>query len=457
MIHSPHITNGFDAVLDIDTIIERIGFGPFQLRLLLIIGLPLFADCMEVFLITFIAPDVQRDFGISDWTIALLAASVFVGMFIGAILFGALSDNIGRERSITCAASLVAIGGLMNSASEDPVCFACTRLICGMGIGGAHTGVTLFAEFLPTQKRSLYLSAIQFCGALGTVVECVLAWALQNHSWRWLVRCTAIPAALSAVLCVCLPKSPRFSLIKNRPQEAVTVLRQVARYNGCPHVLPKDFTIRAVVSENERWSMPRRFRALFADAQLRVLTFALAALWFTVSFSYYGVAFLSATIETTSRQTLYRSLVIVSLAEIPAYYIAHKICTSRGRRDGMTMCTIFGAVTLAVLAAQDYIPFGVLVPAMFLARLTCAVFFAIVVLYTPEAFPTSVRSTASGLTNAFSRAAGALTPFVSFRLRSVSAVAAGSMYILVLCMGAVATRCLPFETKGRVLRDVLSP
>ncbi|KNH03996.1 organic cation/carnitine transporter 7-like protein [Perkinsela sp. CCAP 1560/4] len=442
-------------VLHVEEVVERIGFGRFQIQLLFMIGLPLFADCMEIFLIAFIALDVQREFQCSDLVLSFLTCIVFVGMFFGSIFFGMLSDYIGREVTFTTAITLTTVGGLLNAHSTNAPSFILTRGLCGLGIGGSHVGITLFLEFLPTQSRSLYLSIIQFCGALGAVLECCLAWALQNHSWRWLVRCTAIPAAISALCTLFLPQSPRYLLVRNRPTDAAKVYQQVAKQNGKEDTLPTDFEISSVIKDGEQFSLAHRLRGLHEDPQMRRLTWALCAVWFTVSFSYYGLVFLSATIRTSSRDELHWTLLLISLAEFPAYYLAHRIAGSKGRRNGMTAVALFGMLPMAVLGLQDYFPSAVLLPTMFFARCAFATLFALVVLYTPEAFPTAMRSTACGLTNAFSRIAGAVTPFVSFRLRAVSVMAAGGVYVGVLCMGMVATQMLPFETNGRALRDVV--
>lgn len=71
--------------------------------------------------------------------------------------------------------------------------------------------------------------------------------------------------------------------------------------------------------------------------------------------------------------------------------------------------------------------------------------------YTPEVFPTVIRTTGTGVANMCARVAGMMSPLVCGALLDVSEGA-----VLVLCgslMAATATcaALLPIETRGRVL------
>ena len=90
---------------------------------------------------------------------------------------------------------------------------------------------------------------------------------------------------------------------------------------------------------------------------------------------------------------------------------------------------------------------------MFGARGGVSVLFALVALYTPEAFPTPVRSTGAGVCSAMARVSGIVTPLIAIQLHAVNELYSIVIYSGVAILGAVACTYLPFDTVGRPLAD----
>ena len=61
------------------------------------------------------------------------AAITFIGMMIGAIIWGSLSDNVGRRRALLSALFVNAIFGLMTAFMPTYGVFMTTRLCSGIG------------------------------------------------------------------------------------------------------------------------------------------------------------------------------------------------------------------------------------------------------------------------------------------------------------------------------------
>ena len=76
---------GGDGALECSEAIEAVGFGPFQLVLVLLCGLIYMADGMEMMLVSFISPAVRCEFGISDVEVTLLTTVVFAGLMFGSL------------------------------------------------------------------------------------------------------------------------------------------------------------------------------------------------------------------------------------------------------------------------------------------------------------------------------------------------------------------------------------
>ena len=88
-----------DADKDIllDEVINRIGVGKFQVKLLFIVGIIWIADAMEIMMLAFISPALACDFNLDNRSEALLTIVVFVGMFFGSFAWGIFDDRCGRK------------------------------------------------------------------------------------------------------------------------------------------------------------------------------------------------------------------------------------------------------------------------------------------------------------------------------------------------------------------------
>ncbi|BBY46655.1 MFS transporter (plasmid) [Mycolicibacterium arabiense] len=141
-----------------------------------------------------------------DGTAGLLAVfGVFAISFgarpIGALLFGALGDRIGRKKTLTyvilaMAASTMLLGLLPSYASIGiwaPILLLVARIIQGLAAGGEFGSAAAFlAEYSPTKRRGFGVSFLEvgsllgFLGAsLAVLVLNTLLMADDVNSWGW--------------------------------------------------------------------------------------------------------------------------------------------------------------------------------------------------------------------------------------------------------------------------------
>lgn len=113
-----------------------------------------------------------------------LTQSVFmIGVLIGGLLLGMFSDKYGRRLGWCISYILMVLGGLITSFSTSLNMFLVTRLVAGIGTGGALlTGFVLVMELIGPSYRGI-MGALSSCFfTFGQMLLPVFAYFLDD--WR---------------------------------------------------------------------------------------------------------------------------------------------------------------------------------------------------------------------------------------------------------------------------------
>ena len=219
----------------VEQAIDYIGFGKFQMVFLAVTGLSWLCDAMEMMLLSFIGPAARCEWRLTTTQASSLTSFVFLGMGFGAPSFGMFADRKGRLFSLRCSTGLTLLAGVGSALAPtfSALCFA--RMVVGFGLGGVPVAYNLCAEFLPSKKRGVYLSSLEFFWSFGSMISALLAWTiLPKSSWRTLLGATVSPLVLLGVLLVWMPDSPMYLASKGKMEEAERTLRFIAKMNRKP-------------------------------------------------------------------------------------------------------------------------------------------------------------------------------------------------------------------------------
>ncbi|XP_059836095.1 synaptic vesicle glycoprotein 2A isoform X2 [Hypanus sabinus] len=312
-----------------ELILQECGHGRFQWTLYFVLGLALMADGVEVFVVGFVLPSAEKDMCLSDSNKGMLGLIVYLGMMVGAFLWGGLADRLGRKQCLFMSLSVNCVCAFFSSFVQGYGIFLFCRLLSGIGIGGSIPIVfSYFSEFLAQEKRGEHLSWLCMFWMFGGIYASAMAWAIiphygwsfqmgsayQFHSWRVFVLVCAFPSIAAIIALNFMPESPRFYLENGKHDEGWMILKQIhdtnMRAKGFPERVFSVTHIKVPQQEDElieiqsdtgtwyrRWCV--RFTNLFQQvwanflqcftAQYRRTTLLMMAVWFTMSFSYYGL------------------------------------------------------------------------------------------------------------------------------------------------------------------------
>lgn len=435
--------------LSFDEAIQQIGFGRFQKKLMALCGLSWAGDAMEILLISFVLIDIGKQWSLSNEQKGWIQTAIFLGMLAGAFIWGRLSDLIGRKIGFISTVAIASGFGLLSAFAPSFGWMIFLRAMTGFGVGGMlPVDYSIFAEYLPNEKRGRYLVLLESFWALGSILAAGLAWLIiPNFGWRWLLAVSALPGILILFIRREIPESPRFLMVKGRTEEARRVLDLVAKINGrtLPN-LPLRPLQQTTASSKDLWK-----------PGLRRTTIFLWVIWFAISLGYYGVTtWLPTFFKNSGMATLpvYQNAFILALAQLPGYFSAAYLVEKLGRRRTLAFYLAASGLFTYLFALANSLSMLVFM-GIWMSFFTLGAWGALYA-YTPEAYPTNLRGTGMGSASGMTRISGAIAPQIGALLLGTSLVLPLTVFAVSFIIGGVASLGLPLETTDRPLADTLA-
>lgn len=130
----------------------------------------------------------QQQFGFSQITLTLIYAVYVVGNLAALLVFGRLSDEIGRRRAALPALGVAAVGALVFLFGRGTAALYWGRMLSGLGIGvAAGTGTAWLAELIGTKDKTRATAIATSTNFIGLALGSVVAGALAQYTDQPLV------------------------------------------------------------------------------------------------------------------------------------------------------------------------------------------------------------------------------------------------------------------------------
>lgn len=231
---------GFASKADFEHAIELTGYGRFHYILLAICGLVSTSEEMDVISMSFILPSAQCDLDLNTQSKGWLNSIIFIGMMVGAYVWGSVADSLGRKKVLIVISIMNALCIVASSFSQNYETFMVFRFLNGAALGGSGPVIwSYFAEFQPKAKRGSMLSFMAAFWTIGNLLVAGLAWliipanigfttaAFTFNSWRIFLMVCSIPSFIVAGLLLYLPESPKFLLSQGKMEDALAIFRGI--------------------------------------------------------------------------------------------------------------------------------------------------------------------------------------------------------------------------------------
>ncbi|XP_066290495.1 synaptic vesicle 2-related protein-like [Branchiostoma lanceolatum] len=450
----------------VEDAVEELGFGRFQIKLYLWCGLAYMAIAMEIMIITVLSSELQCEWHLSSWHQAFLSTSIFIGIMIGAYVWGKFADKYGRRTALMAAFLWLFFYGILSAFAPTFSWLLVLRVLVGFGTSSFTVTSTLCLEFFPRRQGGQSVMFLLLFWAAGSCLEVGLAVVvLPSLGWRWLLVFTAVPSLVVAVWCKWIPESARYHVAGGQQEKARQTLKRIAQENKSS--LPPGKLVVPVVTEKRG-----QFRDLFTK-ELRLTTVLLWFIWIAAIMSYYGIALMTtelfrsgdnfceagrdqsqvtchAACNKLSGQA-YMNIFVTTLAELPGTFLLMLIMTYLPRKPTMALALAgFSLFTFMLLTCAGRAWLTVFI---FVARAFISGGSQLPFVYTPEVYPTMTRALGIGTCSAVARVGAILTPFVAQVMLKFSVHLTVSVYGTICLLAAVACLLLPIETKGRSMQE----
>ncbi|GMG92493.1 aromatic acid/H+ symport family MFS transporter [Cupriavidus metallidurans] len=217
--------------LDIRAHINERKMSGYQWLLLVLCFLIVATDGMDVAIMGFLAPDITREWGISKAAFGVVMSAAPIGLAIGALVVGPLSDRFGRKKLLVGSIALFGVFNLLSAFADGTATLSLLRFLTGLGLGAAMPSTTtLLSEYVPERSRSMLLATMFTGFNLGSaLVGFGAAALLPHHGWRAvLIAGGAIPLICLPFYIMLIPESARFMVVRNvSPARIARTLRRV--------------------------------------------------------------------------------------------------------------------------------------------------------------------------------------------------------------------------------------
>ncbi|MGN0704454.1 MAG: MFS transporter [Lentihominibacter sp.] len=343
----------------------------------------------------------------SSWQ-GLIGSSPLIGVFIGSLIFGVLSDKIGRQRIYTLNFVVVVIASILQFFVNTPAPLFILRLILGIAIGAEYAiGPALIAEFTPVKLRGQILAMLNVSWTVGYVGAAFAGYAmtgLGESSWRWMLASSAVFAVIVLVIRIGMPESPRWLILHGQIEKAKEVTR---RYIG------ENVSIDEMIERKEEQIVDKGYKHLFINGMWKKTMFC-AIIWLSGVIPLFGIfTFLPTVLDAVGIEDEGTGSMLVNIAMLIGAIVAVFIIDRFSRKGLCVWTLLISGIPLFVLGIWSGMN-GILVVIMFCVF----IFFAVIAgslsgfVYPSEVFPTEIRSSGIGFCSAVSRIGSAAGTFL---------------------------------------------
>lgn len=431
--------------------LDRLPIGSFQKRIMWLVAYVYFFELGDLNNFGFVAPELRSQWGMSISTVGLVTSAAFIGMFIGAISGGWISDRIGRKKALLLTTLFFSIFSLLNAGAWNVPGLLAARFLTGVGLSSMTVvAITYITEMFPAKKRGAYQAWVMVIGLFGIPLSALVANLLiprMTFGWRFVFGFGGL-AIFMPLFAGMLEESPRWYEAKGHNDKADAVLDRIESRSkkDSGSELPPLGPEPAAAAKEEKFS------DLFSKTYIS-RTLMLVGVFVFQTLGLFGFMAWVPTLLATRGFPVSKSLLFTCLMYFGAPVGALIAVAISDRWERKYLIAIFaviiGGFGVVYGLSTGMIPIIVL---GFCVAMFIQAFAPILYAYLPECYPTAIRNSGSGIAYGAGRLANGFGPMLIAFLFTHYGYKSVFVYIAVtwLLVALIVTVFGP-KTKGRSL------
>lgn len=416
----------------IPTRLDRLRWSPFHTHMVIGLGVAWILDGLEIAIASSVTGVLSQSntLHLTSSQVGLIATVYLIGEVIGALVFGRMSDRLGRRTLFLLTLGVYLVGSGLSAFTFGQslgwiLYFYATRFVAGLGIGGEYGAInSAIDEMMPARYRGhvdIGINGTYWAGSILGTIASLLFLNLLPITLGWHLAFLLGPALALVILLVRrnLPESPRWLLTHGRKQEAEEVIKHIedmAQQAG-QAIEPVDDSAAIQIVPEKKYGYLILLGVVFRQYPKRAVLGA--SLMITQSFLYNAIFFTYVIVLT--------KFYGVSATTVPFYGIAFAVGNLMGP---LLLGRFFDTLGRKVMIAGTYLLSGFLLVisawlfhAGYLNAMTQTITWVIVFFFASagasagyltvsEIFPIEIRAEAIAVFFALAQIAGAFAPLL---------------------------------------------
>lgn len=405
---------------------DRLPWTRFHWSVVVGLGVSWILDGLEIQIVS--NAGFQADLDLSTQQVTSLGTIYLVGQVVGALVFGRMSDRLGRRKLFILTLAIYLIGSGIAGLAQDFWFLAAFRFVAGLGIGGEYAAInSAIDELIPAKYRGhvdIAINGTYWGGAaLGAFANIyLLDTANFSESIGWRIGFFLGPVLGIAIIFLRrhIPESPRWLMTHGREEEAeatVTRIEEAVEKSTGKRLPDVDESKAMTVTPTDRVGFLTIARVLLKQYPTRTLVGA--SMMITQAFLYNAIFFTYALVLTnffglkTAQTSIY--FFPFAIGNLLGPIILGRFFDTWGRRQ---MIFLTYLVSGLVLATSAFLFRADAISATVQVAFWCVSFFfasagaSSAYLTVSEIFPLELRSQAISYFFALAQVFGAIAPLI---------------------------------------------
>jgi MFS family permease len=401
---------------DIGPRLDRLPWTAWHVRVVFALGFAWLLDSLEASIIGSVLGILKKVWVFTPMEGSLTVSIWLIGIMVGAVGFGYLSDKLGRKPMFILTLLWYAGFTVACAFSANIWMFIFFRFMAAVGIGGEYSAISsAVVEFVPKRNRGRVNAFCMSMWPVGAIASSlVVIFALQlfppEIAWRAGFLIAVVLAVFALVIRKFLPESPRWLISQRRFEEAEAIVQDVENYVKETKGLKELPPATAITITPKVYSTWDQTKELFRKYPGRVALGA-AMNFSQVALGYGSIAYASVVLFPSTN---------TPASDVPFYMMLAFIFAFFGGMSSMLMVDSVGRKGTALLSQASF-PIAAL-SMIFVHNTTTAVISLCIMqfCYTwgwiteyvikSEIFPTHSRASGIGWATFFGRLGGVIAP-----------------------------------------------